>query len=158
MRKFILLIFIPLLIKCGNRETSSNVPDRKNIIASATKALQDYYEDMRTNGMLAEFNWQDSSSDYFWVPPGYSGPISFDSVAKEIRRIALLVKKVDVRWEKLEVLPLTAEYVTYTGRLSSTITDRTGRTTTNRFLETGILVRKQNGWKLLCGQTGKLSD
>jgi hypothetical protein len=145
-------------MKCGNRETTSVVFDRKEVVASATRALQDYYDDMRANGMLAEFNWLDSSSSFFWVPPGYGGPISYDSVASVIRRNAALVKKIDERWEDLQIFPLTAEYISYTGRIRSDVTDSTGHTSTTRFLETGILIKKGNGWKLLCGQTGKLPD
>ena len=144
-------------MQCDHPLKGPDSSDRNQIIVSANKALQDYYDDIRANGMLSEFNWLDSSSDFFWVPPGYGGPVNFDSVSKVIRRNAKAVKKIDERWEELKVYPLTSEYVTYTGRISSTVTDSTGKTVTDRFLETGILVKRDNGWKILSGQTDLLA-
>jgi hypothetical protein len=158
MRRYLFLIFILLWIQCRNHSTSPGITDKDQVISSAKKMLQDYYDDIRANGLLAEIKWLDSSSSFFWVPPGYGGPILFDSVAKVIRRNALSIRKIDERWENLQIQPLTADFVSYTGRINSTVIDSAGHSTTNRFLETGILIKKEDGWKLLSGQTGMLPE
>ncbi|HWA35694.1 MAG TPA: hypothetical protein VG737_16240, partial [Cyclobacteriaceae bacterium] len=60
---------------------------------------------------------------------------------------------VDNVFDTLHVVALSRRYATYTGRLRSTMTDTTGQTTTYLMLETGILTKRPDGWKLLSGQT-----
>ena len=49
--------------------------------------------------------------------------------------------------------PLSADYATFSGKLTSTSVDTAGQATTVTLLETGVVVKREHGWKLLRGQT-----
>lgn len=115
--------------------------------------LDNYYADIKKTGLTAEFKYLDHSPDFFWVPPGYSSAISYDSVATVLNQNAPLFRSVDNAWDSLRIIPLTTELATYTGRLRSTMVDASGKTSHIALVETGLLVKRKDGWKLLSGQT-----
>jgi hypothetical protein len=92
------------------------------------------------------------------TPSSIHGPISFELRGTGDPQECRMGKKIDEQWEDLQILPLSEKYVTYTGRIRSTVTDSTGHTSTTRLLETGVLAKREDRWKLLCGLTGKLPD
>ena len=131
--------------------------EEKQLTNEARLALDNYYSDLASQGLLSEFKWLDSSASFFWLPPGYSAPIYFDSVAKIIRSNAASIKQIEEDWEELHIHPLSRDFVSYSGRIKSSSTDTTGTAHVARFVETGILVKRNTGWKLLCGQTNIIS-
>jgi hypothetical protein len=130
--------------------------EKQTVIDDAGKMLQSYYDDIAVSGLMAEFPYLDSSADFFWVPPGFSNAISYDSVAIYIRQNALLFSKVINKWDTLHITPLTNQLASYTGVLHSTITDTSGVTETYSMIETGLLIKRDDKWKLLNGQTAAL--
>lgn len=117
------------------------------------QTLYQYYEDISVSGLTAEIPYLDSSTDFFWVPPGYDEPIFYDSVVSYIRQNAPLFQNIINKWDTLRIYPLTKELASYTGVLLSTVTDTTGITETYPLIETGVMIKRDNGWKLLNGQT-----
>jgi len=61
-------------------------------------------------------------------------------------------------WDTLRVDPLTREYATYTGKFHGTMTDTTGGVTIVAGIETGVVVKRKDGWKLLRGQSSLLPE
>ncbi len=157
-RRSIKISFIAVIItaaaSCGNVEAPLSADDKVNITNEVTATLGKYYEDIRQRGLLAEFDYLDSSDDFFWVPPGYSGHLSYDSVVAVIRQNAPMLRSVNNRFDTLHVMPLTKELAAYTGRLRSVCTDTADRETETNLVETGTMIKRANGWKLLYGQTG----
>lgn len=143
------LLFILLAITFGCK--SSYDPDE--IKTEAEKMLNDYHQAMEKGGLMAEFAYLDSSDAFFWVPPGYSSAIDYDSVRAVLVKNAPAIKEIKIRWEALEVIPLTSEIATFHGTVHSEMTDSTGTTTFTCLLESGTLIRRSDGWKLLSGQT-----
>jgi hypothetical protein len=127
--------------------------EKATIITEVNMTLENYYSDIKKSGLTAEFNYLDNSPDFFWVPPGYSNAISYDSVAKILKQNAPKYKTIINKFETLEIIPLSSELATYTGKLSSNMTDTAGTTLTFSLVETGVLIKRANGWKLLNGQT-----
>lgn len=134
---------------------SCTVPstDPETVKTEVRETLLAYNNAIRTDGLLSEFKYLDSSASFFWVPPGYDTPIFFDSVASVIRRNAPVLRKVDNSYESLTVVPVNDALASYSGKLRSVVTDTSGHTSTTTLIETGLLIRRESGWKLLCGQT-----
>jgi hypothetical protein len=123
-----------------------------------TQTLDSYYNDIRKLGLTAEFKYLDNSSEFFWVPPGYSDAIAYDSVVTILKQNAPKYKSIDNSFDTLRIIPLSRELATYTGRLHSTMTDTADRIITFSLVETGILIKRPDGWKLLNGQTTILAQ
>jgi hypothetical protein len=79
-------------------------------------------------------------------------------VAAVLKMNAPAFSAVDNVWRTLRVDPLTREYATYSGTLHATMIDTTGNVTKVSMIETGVVIKRKDGWKLLRGQTSLLSD
>ncbi|HEY0741603.1 MAG TPA: nuclear transport factor 2 family protein [Chryseosolibacter sp.] len=115
--------------------------------------LANYFGDIRREGLMAEMKYLDNSADFFWVPPGYNHALSRDSVVAIISGYAPKVKLTNNSFETLRIVPLSDEIATYTGRVRSTVTDLQGNERTHVLVETAVVVKRKDGWKLLNGQT-----
>jgi hypothetical protein len=147
------VIVLLLVLSCKQPDTSPIQADKKIIADTIRQTLNNYYADIKKEGLAAEFRYLDSSSDFFWVPPGYTSSISYDSVASVLKQNMFLYKTIENSWDTLSIKALTDELASYTGRLHSIMTDTSGKTMKFTLVETGLLVKRQNGWKLLSGQT-----
>ena len=148
-----ILLFIFIAIFSCRQSTTMTKDEKTRIELDVQKTLTDYYDDIRKSGLTAEFNYLDHSPDFFWVPPGYSRCISYDSVVHVLEENAPKFKSIDNSFESLRIVPLSIEIATYTGRLHSTMTDTSGKIMTLQLVETGVLIKRKEGWKLLNGQT-----
>src|SRR5688572_31858927 len=101
-----LKIIVWLTVSCSQSETLSET-ERAEIILAAKETLTNYYNDIRKEGLRAEFRYLDNSKEFFWVPPGYSSPISYDSVAAILNQNAPLFKSIDNSFDTLRIIPLT---------------------------------------------------
>jgi hypothetical protein len=125
---------------------------------AARDMLYRYCKDVSRRGLMAEAGYLDSSNDFYWVPPGYTAAISYDSVMSVLRGNAPALRSVVNTWEQLRIKPLSRTYASYSGTLASSSTDTAGTTTRVRLIETGLLVKRKEGWKLLSGQTALLAE
>ena len=158
-RSIVIISVIATLISLGCRQTDElTVAQRKNIIDTVTQTLRNYYNDMDKKGLLTEFNYLDSSKEFYWLPPGYSAAIDYNAVAAAIRANAADYQSIKIEWDTLSVDALSDKFARYTGRLRSKWTDTTGKTMNISFVETGLLIKRDNGWKLLSGQTAVLAQ
>ncbi len=158
MKRHTLTLFILLtLIGCRQSESLSD-NDKAGIIKDVRQTLDSYYGDIKKSGLTAEFKYLDNSTEFFWVPPGFSSSISYDSVTSILKHNAPTYKSIDNSFDTLQIIPLTKELVTYSGRISSTMIDTANKVMTFKLVETGVLIKRSNGWKLLHGQTSILSN
>ena|SRR5688572_12549129 len=141
-----------IVVSCNSPETLTE-NDRIEIAKDVKQTLNNYYNDIRKEGLKAEFRYLDNSKDFFWVPPGYSSPLSYDSVVAILNQNAPLFESIDNSFDTLSIIPLSKDLVTYTGRLNSVMIDTAEKVTTVTLIETGILIKRKDGWKLLSGQT-----
>ena len=151
---FISLII--LLISCNEPSTKFTAQEKQRISDTIRQVLANYNSDIRQHSLMSEFKYLDSSDEFYWVPPGFTSAISYDSVAAIIKHNAAMFKEYISTWDTLRIIPLTKELVNYTGRLHYNITDTSNKTFTGSMWETGLLIRRKDGWKLLCGQTTSL--
>ena len=141
------LVFIIGLISCSTRFNPEEIE------IEITTMLNDYHGAIKTSGLKAEFDYLDSSEQFFWVPPGYHTALDYDSVRTILLQNAPGISEMDLKWEKLNVFPLTADMATYYGIVNSIVTDISGNVSETRMLESGTLIRRKDGWKLLSGQS-----
>ena len=148
---------IVILAGC-NREQSWLSTDQAIKVELEVRQLFDhYFEAIHTRGLTAEFQYLDRSSDFFWVPPGYHNPISYDSVAAVLTLNAPRFVSVENTFDTLRIIPLTTVLATYTAKLRSVMKDTSGNVSELYLIETGVVIKRSDGWKLLNGQTSLLN-
>lgn len=158
MKDLFIISFLVLIIVSCQHPTTLTEDNKKQIVSDVKQTLDNYYSDISKEGLIAEFKYLDSSSNFFWVPPGYTSAISYDSVSTILRNNASNYTSVVNSFETLQIIPLTNELATYTGRLKSIITDTSNTTSQFLMMETGIVIKRTDGWKLLSGQTSMLTN
>ena len=145
-------IAIVLLASCGNR-TPLTKAEQRQVAAEVEQMLKNYSEDIKKEGFLAEFKYLDSSADFYWIPPGYSDSIAYDSVAALLKRSAPGFQSINNVYDSLEILPISNTSAMYTATVHSTKTDTSGKTTSHKLFENAMVIKRNDGWKLLCGKT-----
>jgi len=117
------------------------------------KTLQNYFTDINKDGPLAELKYLDSTALFSWYPPGFNGPIDFDSVKTILIQNAAAGNKSVVLWDSLEIFPVTKFKAKYAGKITVISIQSTGKKDTIHLSEEGNLIRREDGWKLLSGKT-----
>jgi hypothetical protein len=153
--KLILFLLLIVLLLPGCGESTLTKSDR--IIRDVRATLESYHKDVRRSGLKAEFDYLDNSDHFSWTPPGYTFSIPYDSVATILNQDAEKYTSIDNSFDTLRITPLSEEYASYTGRLSSRITDTSGFTAVVSLVETGLMIKRPDGWKLLNGHTSILT-
>ena len=59
--------------------------------------------------------------------------------------------------KSVRIDPISQDPAIYTGTLAGALTDTSGQVTTLSMIETGTVIRREDGWKLLNGQSAVLS-
>lgn len=60
---------------------------------------------------------------------------------------------VKMEWDTLQVFPLTNEIANYSGIVDGVMIDTSGIEARMSILESGTLIKREDGWKLLSGQS-----
>lgn len=141
------------IVSCGKKSSGLSVKENAAIVEAIKQTLNTYYEEIKKDGLTAEFKYLDHSSEFYWAPPGFSAPISYEQVEEGVKQNAAKFKSVENSWLTLRVDPLTSELASYTGTIHSVGTDTTGQVGDYKLIETGILIKRHDGWKLYRGQT-----
>lgn len=147
--------FIPamFIVACNPKNDELSDTEKQIITENVRQALHDYYSDIEKEGLTAEFKYLDSSENFFWVPPGYAQPLSYDSIAHIIKKVAPGFQSVKNTWDTLHIQPLSNTTAVYTGKLFSVMTNTAGNISEVSLIETGFLIKRIDRWKLMCGQT-----
>src|SRR5438105_4849811 len=95
MARLILAIWTILLLASCRQSPVLTEEEKTNIVYSVREMLDNYNKDIRKSGLTAELKYLDTSIDFFWVPPGYAGSISYDSVIGILKQNAPHYKDVD---------------------------------------------------------------
>lgn len=149
------LLIIASLTSCS--QTKSLTEEEKVEITGDVKAMfNDYHRDILADGLIAEFKYLDKSSDFFWVPPGYESSLSYDSVKSILETNNKSLQSVDFSWESLQVFPLSIDIANYTGIVKGIMTDTAGVRSRMRVIESGTVIKREDGWKILSGQSAVL--
>ncbi len=148
-----LTVLISAFIVSCDQVTSLTDEEKGNIVIEVKQTLDNYYADIKQEGLTAEFKYLDNSKDFYWTPPGFSKPISYDSVAIILKKNAPNYKEIDNKFESLTIDAISLDSAMYSGKIRSIITDTTNNVITMHLNEKGKLIKRKDGWKLLSGET-----
>ena len=151
--KFLYILCFIILASCKGKQSGLSADEAIGVESEVRLLFDHYFEAIRKDGLTAEFKYLDHSSDFFWVPPGYDNPISYDSVAAVLAFNAPQFVSVENSLDTLRIVPLTTKLATYTAQLQSVMKDTTGNISSVNLIETGVVIKRKDGWKLLNGQT-----
>lgn len=157
MTRLVPLLFL-ILFTFSCRESLLTETEKAAIVEEVRLTLKHYHTDIKKSGLTAEFKYLDKSDDFYWVPPGYSSAISYDSVAAILKRNSLLYTSVENAFDTIRITALTKDLAEYTGRLHATMIDTTGQSMSFSLVETGLMIKRKDGWKLLSGQTAVINQ
>lgn len=141
-----------ILSACGRTEKLHDV-NNDRIIREIHKMLDDYHKAISEEGLTAEFRYLDKSSEFFWVPPGYNTALSYDSVKNILESNDKAFYSIKFQWDTLRIFPLTNEIANYTGIVSGLMIDTAKVESTISIIESGTIIKREDGWKLLSGQS-----
>ena len=153
MKYISFFLFGCALISCDSSQQHDNQLDKDQIANEVKEMLHLYHEDMNNEGLLSEFKHLDNSDEFFWVPPGYLSSIDYDSVKTVIEGAAPGLSSVNYSWSSLKIFPLHQDIASFTGIVSGMIIDTSGTQTDVTLIESGTVIRRDDGWKLLNGQS-----
>jgi len=158
MKRISFLLLISIITSCTQSGPAKLTEEARNRVSGEVESmLNAYFDDIGKEGLLGEFKHLDSSPDFFWVPPGYNTAISYDSVKTILTENASNFLSIDFEWETLRIVPLKMGIANYTGVVSGTMIGASGDTTSVKMIETGTVIRRDNGWKILSGQSRHVS-
>ena len=148
-----------LLIACACQQEKVVMSEavKAAVIEDVRQALNNYTAAIKQGGLTAEFNYLDPSDDFFWIPPGYESPLSYDSVAAVLSANAPRFKSVENSFDTLRIIPLSESLATYTAQLRSVMTDTSGNIASLSLIESGVVIKRKDGWKLLSGHTSVIT-
>lgn len=152
MKYIVGLFFLTIFFSC-NSSGALNEEERNEVITEVKQVMNAYFREVKDSGMMAELKYLDTSEDFFWAPPGYNSALSYDSVKTIIKRNATKPITNENVWETLKINPLTKKLAAYTGIIKASSIDTAGTVHTVRLIESGTVIKRKEGWKLLCGQT-----
>ncbi len=153
MTRSVVLSLTLWIFCCQSGDRALTEGDKEAVVKEVTQFFENYFLAVKKNGLTAEFDYLDHSPDFFWVPPTYKVPISYDSVAEVLTLNAPRYISVQNSFDSLRVIPLTKGLATYTATLRSIMEDTAGNVSTLQLIETGIVIKRKDRWKLLNGQT-----
>ncbi len=127
--------------------------DTQKVQTEVRDFLHDYQEAMNMEGLLSEFRYLDSTEAFYWVPPGYNSVLNFDSVRTILIATAPTLTSINNQWTYLHIYPLNDTLANYTGKLLMENQDTAENINQAVLLETGLVVKRKEGWKILSGQS-----
>lgn len=152
-----ILLGVCLVLSCRPSSTFDQA-EKTSVELEVRDMFQRYHEAISKDGLTAEFAYLDSSSDFYWVPPGYHTPLSYDSVHSILMANAPSFTQVDFHWESLKLFPLSKNIVNFSGVVGGTMLDTAGNNVEVSLIESGTCIRRPDGWKLLSGQTANIVE
>jgi len=156
MKKLVLVSLVLVLLYACNQTDSFNKSEKEKIISDIVKMFDNYHNDIKKDGLTSEFKYLDHSDDFFWVPPGYKSALSYDSVKNILEINARYQKSIEFSWDTLQVFPLSPKIANYSGIVNGTIVDNSGTKSSITIIESGTVIKRLNGWKILNGQSAIL--
>ena len=158
MRRLFFICSLAVAIQSGFCQQKIEFTDAQRVVIrdSVTQLKYRVWDEIRAKHLEAALNLFDDSPDFFWVFAPDTTMVSYDVFVARLKGAFRDYRSIDVVWDRMHVEPLTNEYAEYTGKYHATYTDASGKIFKATGLETGIVVHRSSGWKILNGQTYEL--
>lgn len=148
--------FLIIILVLGCKKEQTKKLDKTQIVSEIEMMFNDYHEAIKQNGLPAEFDYLDNSNDFFWIPPGYKSTVKYDSIKAILIENNKSIQSISFEFETLEIFPLTPEIANYSGSVKGEMLDTSNVTSNFKIIESGTLIKRADGWKLLNGQSRNL--
>lgn len=152
------ILFLIIALSCGTwacapagKAEKGKVEDK--VTREVRIMLENYYADVKRDGLLAELKYRDSSDQFYWNLPGFETAINYDSIKTLLTRSATVFTTVDNKWDSLDITPLDDTRAHYKGHIHSVIIDTSGNENIILLYEEGLVVKKDGQWLLQSGKT-----
>lgn len=156
MKQLLLAAWSIVFFACTNKDSFTQ-EQKEKVKQQVATMFDQYYKDMKNKGLMSEFSYLDHSEDFFWVPSNFHSPLTYDSVKTIITANAQATQYVDFRWQSLTIYPLTPSVATYAGVVTGIVIDTAQIENHVKLLESGTVIKRKDGWKLLSGQSRVLN-
>jgi len=150
------IVILMTFTSCSQTDKLSE-SEKELIINDVIEMFGNYHNDIRQDGLTAEFKYLDQSTDFFWVPPGYKSALSYDSVRQILEINAKSFRAIEFNWDTLQVFPLSDKIANYSGIVKGSMIDTSGIRSSVLIIESGTVIKRSDGWKLLSGQSAILN-
>ena len=150
------ILILVTLISCFQSD-KLNDSEKELIINDVIEMLDNYHDDIRKDGLTAELKYLDQLTDFFWVPPGYKSTLSYDSVRHILESNAKSFQAIDFNRDTLQVFPLSDNIANYSGIVKGSMIDTSGIKSSVLIIESGTVIKRPDGWKILSGQSALLN-
>jgi len=155
MKQIVFITITAFIISCNEANNTGEL-NKEKVKTEVSEMLHNYHKDMNNLGLLSEFKYLDSSADFFWVPPGFNSALSYDTVKAILETNAKALSKIEFHWDSLQIFPLTNEIANFSGIVKGFTMDTAGTKTNLLIIESGTVIKRKDGWKLLSGQSATL--
>ncbi len=153
MIKLVYIFCFVAVLSCRPESAPLSADQQASVVREIEEFFQRYFDAIASDGLMAEADYLDQSEDFFWVPPGYHSSISYDSVMNVLRVSAPQFTSVKNSFDNLRITVFNEKLASYTGTLQSIMTDTSENVKSIQLIETGVVIKREDGWKLLNGQT-----
>ena len=153
MKLFLTYVFFFMATFSSFAQEPLSIKEKETISQEVKMMLDNYHTDIVKDGIEDELMYLDSSSDFFWVPPGYNSALDYDTIKDILLTNSKTINDIEFSWETIKIFPLTNKIATYTGIVKCIEVDTSNTAMTFRIIESGTLVKRESGWKFLNGQS-----
>ncbi|WP_250433904.1 hypothetical protein [Hanstruepera flava] len=156
MKPISLYFLLILILSTSCKKEQSKALDKLQVISEIETMFDEYHEAIKQDGLPAEFDYLDDSDDFFWVPPGYQSAIKYDSIKAILILNNKSIQSISFEFQTLEIFPLSSEIANYSGIVKGKMVDTANVISNFKIIESGTLIKRTDGWKLLNGQSRNL--
>ena len=156
--KLDLCILLVVISFSSCKQINSEDFNKEIVEAEVIEMFEAYHKAIEDEGFTGEFPFLDDSENFYWVPPGYTSALSLDSVTTILNASAKTYVETSFYWDTLNVYPLSSKIASYSGITKGVMVDTVGIRTEISIFESGIVIKRAEGWKLLSGQSSMLPE
>ena len=153
MKQFLTYIFLLIATFVCHSQASLNKKEKEIITQEIKIMLNNYHNDIVKDGIEDELMYLDTSSDFFWVPPGYNSPLNYESIKDILLSNSKAINYIEFSWETIKIFPLTKKIASYSGIAKCVEVGDNLTSMTFRIIESGTLIKRGDDWKFLNGQS-----
>ncbi len=146
-----------LIIPVYAQNQPLNNKEKETVTLEIKAMLDDFHQDILQNGLVSELWYLDHSSEFFWIPPGYSSSLNYDTIKSIVISNSKTIKVTGINWETINILPLTKTIASYSGIVKCTQKEKSNSVSL-RIIESGTLIKREKHWKFLNGQSRILTE
>ncbi len=152
MKSLVLSFILVTMLVCGCKRSGDLSQDERTAIKNAIhRVLYEMTDSVRTNGLTGWIPFLHNSSDFKWEFNGI--PSSYDSLVVQIRREAPHYRSLTIKWDSVQVEPLSKNEAMLSAKYTETVIDTNGVQSILVGTDKARLVKVNDSWRFASGQT-----